>query len=82
MSGRRKMTRRELLARSALGAVGVAATAKAVDAAEKLARLEPHDPSVASTVGTVTDASLDPMAFLEEFDFGQVSTLPSGQTLR
>ena len=83
MSGRRKMTRRELLTRSALGTVGVAATAKAVGAAEKLARLElPHDPSLASTVGTVTDASLDPMAFLEEFDFGHVSTLPGGQTVR
>ncbi len=83
MSGRRKMTRRELLTRGALGAVGVAATAKAVAAAEELARLElPHDPINASTVGTVTDTSLDPMAFLEEFDFGQVSTLPGGQTLR
>jgi len=77
------MTRRELLTRGALGAVGVAATAKAVAAAEELARLElPHDPINASTVGTVTDTSLDPMAFLEEFDFGQVSTLPGGQTLR
>ena len=83
MSGRRKMTRRQMLARGALGAVGVAATAKAVGAAEKLAELEPaHDPHNASTVGVVTDASVDPMKFLEEFDFGRVSTLPGGQTLR
>ncbi len=83
MSGRRTMTRRELLTRSALGAAGVAATAKAVGGAEKLAGLElPHDPNSASTVGAVTDPSVDPMTFLEEFDFGQVSTLPGGQTLR
>ena len=83
MSGRRTMTRRELLTRSALGAAGVAATAKAVGGAEKLAGLElPHDPNNASTVGAVTDPSVDPMTFLEEFDFGQVSTLPSGQTVR
>jgi len=75
-----------MLARGALGAVGVAATAKAakaVGAAEKLAELDPsHDPNTASTVGVVTNASVDPMTFLEEFDFGRVSTLPSGQTLR
>ncbi len=83
MSDRRKMTRRELLARSGLGAVGVAATAKAVAAADRLAALEPaHDPNSAGTVGVVTDPSLDPMAFLEQFDFGQVSTLPGGRRLR
>ncbi len=86
MSGKRTMTRRQMLARGALGAVGVAATAKAakaVGAAEKLAELDPsHDPNTASTVGVVTNASVDPMTFLEEFDFGRVSTLPSGQTLR
>ncbi len=86
MSGKRTMTRRQMLARGALGAVGVAATAKAakaVGAAEKLAELDPsHDPHTASTVGVVTNASVDPMTFLEEFDFGRVSTLPSGQTLR
>ena len=83
MRGRRTMTRRDLLKGGALGAVGVAATAKVVGAAEKLARLDaPHDPNTAGTVGTVTDVSLDPVAFLEEFDFGKVSTLPDGQTLR
>ncbi len=77
------MTRRELLTGSALGVVGVAATAKVVGAAEELALLEPpHDPDSAGTVGAVTDVALNPMAFLEEFDFGQVSTLPGGQTLR
>ena len=83
MRGRRTMTRRELLTGSALGVAGAAATAKVVGAAEKLAQLEPlHDPDSAGTVGAVTDVSLDPVAFLEEFDFGQVSTLPGGQTLR
>jgi FtsP/CotA-like multicopper oxidase with cupredoxin domain len=81
--GRFSMTRRELLARGGLVAVGLAATAKAVGAAEKLAGLKaPHDPGNASTVGVVTDRSLDPMAFLKTFDFGELSTLPSGQTLR
>ena len=83
MRGRRTMTRRELLTGSALGVAGAAATAKVVGAGEKLAQLEPpHDPDSAGTVGAVTDVSLDPVAFLEEFDFGQVSTLPGGQTLR
>ena len=83
MRGRRTMTRRDLLKGGALGAVGVAATAKVVGAVDKLGRLEaPHDPNTAGTVGTVTDVSLDPVAFLEEFDFGKVSTLPDGQTLR
>jgi FtsP/CotA-like multicopper oxidase with cupredoxin domain len=78
MSG--KITRRDLLKSGALGAAGLAVlgdVARATDSATHRA----HDPLTAGTKGTVTRASIDPMTFLEHFDYGTVSTLPNGQRL-
>jgi len=83
----RPVSRRDLLRRGALGLAGVAL------ASERLRALEPrddhgdavghpHDPGNAATVGVVRDAPLDPQAFLEDFDYGTVSRLPDGRTLR
>jgi FtsP/CotA-like multicopper oxidase with cupredoxin domain len=77
------ISRRALLARGALGAAGLAATSRLVRASERgTAHLGSHDPSLAATVGRVTDGSIDPHAFLEEFDHGTASVLPDGRTLR
>lgn len=80
MRGAHKLSRRDLLKRGAAGAAGLGVLGKAVSAAEQMPHA--HDPHLAGTVGSVSGASPDPMAFLEHFDYGQVSELPSGQTLR
>ena len=48
------------------------------------ALLQSFDPDfhTASTVGDVSTADFDPAAFLTEFDYGRVSRLANGQTLR
>lgn len=77
----RKMTRRDLLKRGALGAAGLAVlgdVARASDAALPHA----HNPHTMGTKGVVTRGSIDPHAFLEHFDYGIVSRLPGGQRLR
>jgi FtsP/CotA-like multicopper oxidase with cupredoxin domain len=42
----------------------------------------PHDPGNAATQGELRNAPIDPHAFLEHFDYGEVSRLPDGRTLR
>ena len=75
------VSRRDVLKRGVIGAAGLAVSAKAVSAAAEFAD-RAHDPATAGTVGVVTRDGFDPMAFLEHFDYGRVSRLPSGQTLR
>ena len=74
-------SRRELIKRGAVGAVGLGVLGRATNAAERLTG-GPHDPSRAGTVGAVTDGALDPVQFLEHFVYGRVSRTTSGQTLR
>ncbi len=81
MMGNGKLSRRELLKRGAAGAAGLAVMGKAVKAAERFGS-RAHDPGAAGTVGEVTNGTIDPVAFLEHFDYGTVSRLPSGQTVR
>ncbi len=84
MSSRKRLTRRELFKRGALGAAAYAASTKALSAAENVTKRSSslHDPSNLGTVGEVKGGSIDPMAFLEHFDYGDVTTLSSGQILR
>ncbi len=77
----RAMSRRDLLKRGAVGAAGLAVVGETLRATERLAS-RAHDPMAAGTVGEVRRASIDPLTFLEHFDYGQVSRLPSGRTLR
>ncbi len=44
--------------------------------------VDPHGHESTGTVGDVDTSQFDPMVFLETFDYGQVSTLPDGRTLR
>jgi FtsP/CotA-like multicopper oxidase with cupredoxin domain len=74
------ISRRDLFKRGAVTAAGVAASTKAVSAAEHLA--DRHDPANASTVGVVENPSVDPIEFLDAFDYGEVTTGPEGQTIR
>ncbi len=92
MDDRSGLSRRELLKRGVAGAAGLAALGTTASATEKMARAataathgmpsHAHDPHVAGTVGTVGANGFDPMVFLEHFDHGRTSRLPSGQTLR
>ena len=41
-----------------------------------------HTHDLTATVGDVDTTNFDPMIYLEEFDYGRVSTLPDGRTLR
>jgi FtsP/CotA-like multicopper oxidase with cupredoxin domain len=75
------LSRRDLIKRGAIGAAGLGVLNQAVHAAERLSG-GPHDPMRAGTVGTVTGGALDPVRFLEHFDYGRVSQTMSGQTLR
>jgi len=75
------LTRRDLFRRGAVGAAGLAATSRALRAAERISG-HSHDPGMSSTMGRVANASIDPHVFLEQFDYGRISTLPNGQRLR
>jgi len=83
------ISRRDLLRSGVAGAVGLAAGAGALAGSKpgnETPRLtgagEAHDPELAGTQGDVDLTAFDPTAFLKDFDYGSVSTLPSGQTLR
>ena len=82
MNERGGLSRRSLLKSGILGVAGLAAGNKAVIAAEKLASTDPHDPSAAGTVGRVTDGSIDPITFLESFDYGRVTRRADGKVVR
>lgn len=84
------ITRRDLLRRGAIGVAGIAAATQTLRAAEH--KLDPglptgaarsaHDPRNAATQGQVSDASIDPHAFLEQFDYGEVTRRPDGTVVR
>ena len=80
----KKLSRRKILG----GAVGVTALAggSGLLGAPALSTdgpdLEAHDARVMSTTGEVDLSQFDPSKFLYDFDYGQVSELPDGQTLR
>jgi FtsP/CotA-like multicopper oxidase with cupredoxin domain len=80
------VSRRDLLRRGAVGLAGVALTAERLRALEQhgsaLHAAGPHEPGNASTQGVLRNAPIDPQAFLEHFDYGELSTLPDGRTLR
>ncbi len=83
------ISRRDLLRSGVAGAVGLAAGAGALTASnpgEAQPRLtgagNAHSPELAGTKGDVDLSVFDPTAFLKDFDYGNVSTLPSGQTQR
>jgi FtsP/CotA-like multicopper oxidase with cupredoxin domain len=79
----RPISRRNLLTRGAVGTAGLFVAGGSLDAH----RVNPfesslHDPLLATTKGTVKDASIDPAVFLEQFDYGKQSDLADGRTLR
>jgi len=80
------LSRRDLLRRGALGIAGVALASERLRALERHAHdpgsPSPHDPANAATQGVLRHAPLDPHAFLEHFDYGEVSRLVDGTTLR
>ncbi|MEX0691271.1 MAG: multicopper oxidase domain-containing protein [Gemmatimonadales bacterium] len=78
------LSRRALITRGVVGVAGLAAASRAVGAAERhlVHPVSAHDPSLSATVGRVTRGSIDPMAFLEHFEYGTISRLPDGRTLR
>lgn len=86
----RKLTRRDFLKASGftfLGAAGAAALSQG-GAPVKAAQPDPpehdHSDAMAMSVGEVDHQSngFNPSDLLSEFDYGQVSTLPDGRTLR
>ncbi len=95
MSELNSISRRKFLKMGAVGTLGAAGVA-AVAVGSKAAAQDPvptpvpalYDPNDHSThggnltVGDVDTSKFDPMAYLTTFDYGKVSTLPNGQTLR
>ena len=79
-----KFSRRTVLG-GAVGAAGLAGArgllgAPTVSPAEL--DIEAHDARVMTTTGEVDLSQFDPSKFLYDFDYGMVSQLPNGQTLR
>ena len=83
---RARMSRRGLLGAAALGGVGLATGGAAVALQTPAAHLgEQSDTSMhhaMASVGDIRPGGFDPTAYLTDFDYGKVSTLPTGQTLR
>jgi len=83
MAKRDGLSRRDLLRRGALGVAGIAASARLLESGEALGQGPPPASHIhGGTVGEVTNAGIDPMVFLEHFDYGAVSRHPSGRRLR
>jgi FtsP/CotA-like multicopper oxidase with cupredoxin domain len=77
------ISRRALLAGSALGAAGLVMGRSGLKGAIQQQHDEGgHAIDVGITQGRVTDGSIDPMVFLEHFDYGTTSKLADGRTLR
>src|SRR5688572_22771220 len=79
------MKRRDLLKHGALGVAGLAAASKVIQAGQAGAQQAGHLVTghlYGGAVGDVTNPSVDPMLFLEHFDYGKVTRLPGGKTLR
>jgi FtsP/CotA-like multicopper oxidase with cupredoxin domain len=84
-----KLSRRDLLKASALGAAGLAAAGGAVVFRPKSGVAQPDISQHAhmeahsmDAVGEIDPRGFDPIKYLNNFDYGKVSTLPNGQTLR
>ena len=83
------MSRRDLLRSGMVGAVTLAAGTGAI-ALNKAAAAEtatenprhPHDPELMGAGGDVDPSIFDATAFLKDFDYGTVTTLPGGQVQR
>ena len=84
-----KLSRRDLLRAGALGAAGLAAAGGAIAfrpkegvAQRDLGEHAHMDAHSLDAVGEIDPNGFNPTKFLTEFDYGKVSTLPNGQTLR
>lgn len=86
----KKLSRRDLIKASALGAAGLAAATGAIalrpgtgaakqDAHDGRAHMDAHS---MDAVGDIDPKGFNPTQFLTQFDYGKVSTLPNGQPLR
>lgn len=77
------LNRREALKRGALGMAALATAARGLSASDRNPPpSRAHHPDAAGAVGEVTQAGIDPLAFLETFDYGTVERLASGQVRR
>ncbi len=86
MSAKKKVSRRGLLGRTAVLAAGVASarafsgTGEAAHAGDSQSHYD--HVNILSTVGQVDLSEFNPTDFLRHFDYGKVSRLPDGRTLR
>ena len=86
------ISRRALLKRGAIGTAAIAATSAALSkvagataAAAPMTAMDhnaAHHPHSLDVVGDIASGGLDPEGYLKKFDYGRVTTLPGGQTLR
>ncbi|MBI5081254.1 MAG: twin-arginine translocation signal domain-containing protein, partial [Chloroflexi bacterium] len=94
---KKKLSRRDFMKIGAVGTLGVAAVTAMqspspnIHSAEQQPTPTPHTPNDQDshlehggnmTVGDVNISKFDPMKYVTEFDYGKVSKLPNGQTLR
>jgi FtsP/CotA-like multicopper oxidase with cupredoxin domain len=77
-----KVNRRQALKQGMVGVAGLAAGAGVLSGSEPGPSARAHHPDASGAVGEVTRASIDPLAFLEAFDYGAVERLPSGKVRR
>ena len=84
-----KLSRRDLIKAGALGAAGLAAAGGAIVLRPQSGAAAPELPADAhmhahalDAVGDIDPRGFNPTKFLSEFDYGKISRLPNGQTLR
>jgi FtsP/CotA-like multicopper oxidase with cupredoxin domain len=79
----RRVSRREALKRSLLGAAGIAGAISVARGEVTGAASDAHvDPHHVMTGGLPKESGIDPTAFLTAFDYGTVSRRAGGQTVR
>jgi FtsP/CotA-like multicopper oxidase with cupredoxin domain len=83
-----RLSRRDLLRAGALGAAGLAAASGALvirprsGVAQLGLHADSHSAHLMAAVGDIRAGGFDPSAFLTRFDYGKVSTMSDGRTLR
>ena len=76
------ISRRDLLKGGAVTVAGIAAASGTLSRAEAMVISDPHNAAASNVNGRVRNGSIDPLTFLEHFEFGEIERLADGKVRR